>query len=222
MRRAAILLLAPLACHEPAHNSAPWRAVADVDVDEPWQVVQQDDDVVALRFSDTPHGVRVFLGPSARWDHAGASPVVDGETVGLPMVGVPTAVGPAKAVSIRSEAHDLLVRFSSQPLDTLTNDPAAPADPALTWIRLRPRNGSWRIVLDGLGDLNLPAHTAQPSDAGIRLSGPSGVLDVRSEAPEFTSSLVNDTWRLSTLPSVDVRAPYSRTAFTWSPDQASP
>ncbi len=218
MRRAAILLLAPLGCHEPDTQPASWRATPDVDVQAPWQVVQQDDDVIALRFDDTAHGVRVFLGPSDRWSQAGASPVVDGQTVGHPMLGVPLAIGPTQTVTVRSEGHDLLVRFASQPLQTLTTDPLAPPDPALTWMRMRPRNGSWRMVMDGLGTLNLPTTSAHPSSAGTKLSGAFGTMDVETDAPEVQTFWADGVWQLSTLPSLEARAPYPRTAFTWAPD----
>jgi hypothetical protein len=192
-----------------------------VNVQAPWQVVQQDDDVIALRFDDTPHGVRVFLGPSDRWSQAGASPVVDGKTVGHPMLGVPQAIGPAQTVTIRSEGHDLLVRFASQSLQTVSTDPLAPSDPALTWLRLRPRNGSWRMVMDGLGTLNLPADSVRPSSAGNSLSGPSGTLDVQTNAPAFDTYWADGVWQLTTVPSLKTRTPYPRTAFTWAPDGAT-
>lgn len=218
MRRAAILLLAPLGCQQPNAQPPLWRAMPDVQVQAPWHVVQQDNDVVALRFEDTAHGVRVFLGPTDRFAQAGASPVVNGQTVGHPMLGVPPAIGPAESVTVRSEGYDLLVRFASQPLNTLSHDPLAPADPALTWLRLRPRNGSWRIVMDGLGTLSLPADAAHPSSAGVALRGSSGSMDVQTDAPEVTTSWADGVWHLSTLPSVHARAPYPRTAFTWNPD----
>jgi hypothetical protein len=220
VRLAAILLLAPIGCHQPALQPPSWRATPDVDVQAPWQVVQQDDDVIALRFNDTPHGVRVFLGPSDRSHQAGASPVVDGRTVGRPMLGVPHAIGPARTVKVRSDGYDLLVRFASQPLDEVSHDALAPADPALTWLRLRPRNDSWRIVMDGLGTLTLPADGAHPSTAGTALSGPAGTMDVETDAPVVSTTWTDGVWQLSTLPSVEARVPYPRTAFTWTPDGA--
>ena len=220
MRHAAMLLLVPLGCHEPDRQRPSWRAIPEIDVEAPWQVVQQDDDVIALRFEDTAHGVRIFLGPTERWSEAGASPVVDGKTVGRPMLGVPLGVGPAQTVTVTSEGHDLLVRFASQPLNEVSRDPLAPDDPALTWLRLRPRNGSWRMVMDGLGTLNLPAHSVRPSTAGVKLRGVDGTMDVQTDAPEFTTSWADSVWALSTLPSLEARAPYPRTAFTWTPDEA--
>lgn len=218
MRRAAILLLASLGCRQPVEPLQTWRATPDVQVQSPWHVVQQDSDVVALRFEDTAHGVRVFLGPTDRFAQAGASPVVNGQTVGHPMLGVPAAIGPAESVTVRSEGHDLLVRFASQPLDLVSRDPLAPEDPALTWLRLRPRNGSWRIVMDGLGTLNLPAEAVHPSSGGVSLRGTSGTMDVQTDAPDTITTWTDGVWHLSTLPSVHARAPYPRTAFTWNPD----
>lgn len=223
MRLAVILIPAALGCHDAPEVVPPWRAVADVRVEEPWHSIQEDGDVLALRFDDTPHGVRVFLGPSDRWAHAGVSPVVNGETIGTPMLAVPTGIGPAETVTVRSEGHDVLVRFASQPLNSVTTDPLAPADPTLTWIRLRPRNGSWRIVMDGLGTLNLPAESIHSGTAGTQLRGPAGTFDVGTDAPQFTTAWSPGHWQLSTQDSIHDRAPYPRTAFTWAPDaDASP
>lgn len=211
-------------CAAPPAPEPVWRAHPEVSVSAPWSVVTQSDDEVALRFRDTPHGVRVSLGPSTHWTSAGVSLVVDGATLGsheVPIIGVPAAIGPAQTVSITSEGHDLRVRFASRPLSELAG--GAPDDPALTWMRLRPRNGSWRVITDGLATLSLPATAVRPSATqDVFIDGPAGTFDLFSDAPRTTSLFIEGTWTMSTAPSLQDHAPYPRTAFTYRPVSPSP
>ena len=211
-----ILMLA--ACAAPSPAPPPPDVPATVDLSPPWSVVPGGDGEVALRFEDSPHGVRVSLGSTARLPGPGVALVVDGRTVGDPLIAVPTAIGHATRVSIGSEGYDLLVRFASQSLSSLSTDPEAPDDPALTWIRIRPRNGSWRIVLDGLGEVELPAtEVGYGSEAQVQLTGPEGRFELTTNAPATTTRSGDGTWTMDTAPSLHERVPYPRTGITWTP-----
>ena len=105
--------------------------------------------------------------------------------------------------------------MAGAPLSEFSNHPEAPDDPVLTWLRLRPRGASWRIVLDGVGRISIPG-VQETSWTGTGWQvGTSTVL--QSNARQTSSALGDDGWFLDTRPAADLADPYPRTAWTFSP-----
>jgi len=216
--RAPLIFLACLACTASELPTITPEPTTTVDVNSPWTQVPAADGERAFRFADSPHGVRVALGPNNAFAGPGIALVTDGQTVGEPMLGVSPTVGPPTSLTISSEGYDLLVRYSSRPLSELSRDPDAPDDPALTWLRIRPRNGSWRLVLDGLGTLSVAADHVAVGDADtLRIVGSQGTFQLSTDAPATSTQKWPGHWVLDTSPSVRERAPYPRTGITWTP-----
>lgn len=196
-------------------------------MDAPWRVVTEEDDAVLLRLGDSPDGVRVNLLPGDRHRVIGVTPVIAGRTLEVeqdgerwPLVAVGYPDEPVSKVTIEVTGVDLVVRFEGPALDTLTAHPEAPADPAITWVRLRPRGQDWRIVMDGLGTLSLPADDLriEPADgATVAIDAAWGDLVLESDAPRLSSAIEGARWWASTRPSLEVYEPYKRIAFTWTP-----
>lgn len=199
----------------PGDDGAAPRVAPTLEIGAPWSVAHQADDAVALRFADTPHGVWIARGGDGP---PGVSPIVDGRRVGAPLVAIAAPDAPLAALTVRTEGHDAVIRFSGPPLSTLTAVGGAPEDPVLTWVRVRPRDGSWRVVLDGLGTVALPAEVVAPGgDALVRVDGPEGAFALTTTAPAWRSSWDGATFRLDPGPSLHRREPYPRTALTWWP-----
>ena len=199
-------------CASPAPATTPAEAIEVVDRSGgTWSAAPAAEDEIALRFRDTPHGIRVST--TAPWE---VSLVVDGRTVSEPVFRIPDALPPPERVELSVEGHDLLVRFSGAPLSTLLPD--APDDPVLTWLRLRPRNGSWRLVSDGLVTVQLRASSVAPGpDGSVQIDGPDGRWVLSSDAPATTSRFTGGRWVFDTAPSLYEQQPYPRTGVTFTP-----
>lgn len=181
-------------------------------LDAPWSVAHQDEDHINLRYGDSAEGVRVQLQPSADW-RVGITPIQGGRPYraqGNPMVEPPLAPVRAEVVA---QGPDLVVRLYGPPLSAITTRPDAPSDAVHTWVRLRPRGESWRIVLDGLGRVHL-------TGTSVRWDGEDWWLDdatpVRTTAANWRSGLVRKDWTLDLTPAVHLADPYPRTAWTWT------
>ena len=87
------------------------------------------------------------------------SPIRAGRTLrpdGHPLVAPPWRPERAEIVS---EGLDVVVRLYGPALNEVTSHPEAPDDPVHTWVRVRPRDTGWRVVVTGLATLSLPAPT---------------------------------------------------------------
>ena len=224
----AIVLLAALACRAPAPPTpaaVPAPPPVELELAAPWQVVEQDETQVVLRHGDTPDGVRLNLTRTAAGRWPGIAPIVAGRTWEIregdrirPAFTAPLADRPPSRVVVSSQGPDLLIRYEGVPLAGLVDHPDAPTDPVLTWVRLRPRPGSLRIVLQGLHVVSLPAPVAVDERGdGRTLTTPWGRLEVDDAAPAARSVAGPTSWWLDTTPSADALAPYPRTGLTWWP-----
>jgi hypothetical protein len=185
----------------------------------PWRVVEQDREHLALRLGDGADGVRVQLvaGPGR---HPGVSPVLGGRTFDTgareerwPLVRVGWPDERVTAVRVETEGPDLVVRFEGPPLAELTDHPDAPGDPAIAWVRVRPRDGAWRVAATGLAEVALPGEgaSARPTTSSSwSVSTRWGVIEVDTDAPRTASRLDPTAWRLSTWPSLSAQQPYPR------------
>lgn len=215
LARAVIAFQLTASCASPVPATSEADAIEVIDGSGgTWSTAPAGEDEIALRFRDTPHGVRV--GTTAPW---AVSLVVDGHTVSEPVFRIPDALPPPERVELSVEGHDLLVRFSGVPLSTLLpDDPNAPDDPVLTWLRLRPRNGSWRLVSDGLVTVQLRASSVAPGpDGSVQIDGPDGRWVLNSDAPATTSRFTGGRWVFDTAPSLYAQQPYPRTGITFTP-----
>lgn len=216
---ACFALLVGSACMAPVEAPPPPTPppVAQLSVASPWSVVEQTDATVLLRWRQTGHGVRVDLTRDDRGRWPGVS-VIDGgttlETDGAggraPLVAVGWPAHPLTDAVIESQGPDLRVRLAGPPLSSLTDDPAAPDDPVLTWVRVRPRGDRWRVVVRGLAVITLPAPVVD------------GLTELSTEA-----GAVRDRWavrpdgpvrQLDVTPALRGRQPYPTTVVEWRSD----
>lgn len=226
LRRLALLLTAcaPLPPEAPP-TAATSPPVPRVDLGGDWVIVEETAESLALRWRDSADGVRIDLATTDR-ALAGVTPIVAGRTLAIeqdgrriPMFGVPLPDAPLTAATVEVQGPDLLVRLEGPPLDTLTDHPDAPESPVLSWVRLRRRPGSWRLVLQGLHVWTLPAEGLSSTHLGDHreLHTAFGTFEVTSQAPAWSGGLDRDRWWLDTTPSADRAAPYPRTGMTFTP-----
>jgi hypothetical protein len=220
-----VALISAAACESPSPEpgaappteSAPVATPVELSVAPPWEVVHQDAHTVALRFDGTPHGIRVELGGDPRHPTPGVSLVVDGRTIGDPFVAVGHPDHPIRDVRISTEAHDAVVQFAGPPLADVTAHPDAPTDPVLTWVRVRPRNGSLRVVLDGLGTVAFPASAVVADEFALAVTGPEGTATLETNAALHQARLDERGFRFDTIASAEAADPYPRTGLTFRP-----
>lgn len=190
-----------------------------------WSIVQQDATGIVLRHRGGNDGVRVTLAPGPDGRTPGVAPVIDGRTWEIREGGrVRPAFAPAHAdravaaAAIQAQGPDLLIRLSGPPLDELIEHPLAPKDPVLSWVRLRPRAGSWRIVLQGLHTIRL-AGPASVEERGRerQVDGPWGSFVLHDTPPVAIGASEPGAWWLDTTPSAHATEPYPRLSLTWTP-----
>ena len=221
--------LAVVACGAPP--AAPERqapaVVPQVQLGGDWVITEEDSSEVVIRWRDTADGVRVNLGGSERG--VGVSPIVDGRTAELrgPDGVVPLiapSFTPLSAVFIEVQGPDLLVRLEGPPLSDLTDHPDAPADPALAWVRLRPRGETWRIALRGMLTWTLPAEGSGVEERGAHrtITSSWGPWQLRGQPPLWRSARTTRSWTYDTAPSLAVQQPYPQVGLTWTPFPVSP
>lgn len=219
-RRAIVVAGVLLACR----GDAPTVVPVTVDLDGAWALVSEDDDEIAVRFGQTGEGARVWARGSAGRP-AGVTPVHDGRTLEVPDEGVawPLVAFPegVRRVEVTVQGIDLVVRAYGAPIVEVTRRDDAPDDPVITWVRLRPRPEDWRIVLDGLGTVSLPAPAGpvEPSEGGFAwtIGGPRGPVVLDTNAPAWSSAVTRERWHLDLWPSLWETQPYPRTGLTWTP-----
>ncbi|TNE90252.1 MAG: hypothetical protein EP330_08790 [Deltaproteobacteria bacterium] len=185
-----------------------------VELEAPWSVGHDGGSHLNLRYGDSAEGVRVQLEPSEDWP-IGVSPIQGGRPMrahGALMVAPPL---PPARVEIRSEGPDLLVRLFGPPLNALTDREDAPEDPTLTWVRLRPRGSSWRIVLDGVGQVAVEGSTCHWTGRAWKIGEHT---ELQTAALAWRSWIDADAWFLDVTPAVELADPYPRTAWTWTPE----
>lgn len=197
----------------------PLPVAAGVDLVPPWHVETRSAAAIVVRIGETADGVRIQLAPDERNRAAGVSPILGGRTLELEAEGrlVPLVEFPSPALSkvdVSVDGVDLVVRVEGPPLSALTVDGSA--DPVLTWVRLRPRGDSWRVVVDGLSTLHLPADTspAITADGALSMTSGWGPISFDSNAPGSTSGADREHWWWTNRPSLALHQPYPRTALT--------
>ena len=213
-----------IACRTPAPEPIP----VSMALEPPWAVVSQDAAEIALRFGTSGEGVRVWL-DGTEGHVAGVSPVQDGRTLSVrdgavawPLVAMAFPERIVRA-EIEVQGIDLVVRAYGPPIRDVTLRPDAPDDPVITWVRLRPRLVDWRIVVDGLGTVSLPAPSrpVEASEGGWTwtIDGALGPVALDTNAPAWTSAVSPVRWSFDTTPSLEAIQPYPRTGLTWTPGQ---
>jgi hypothetical protein len=191
-------------------------------------VAWQDDAAVMVQLGDSADGVRVDL--ASRERIAGVSPIDRGRPWELraddgrswPLVAVGHPEAPLSSAEIVSQGPDLVVRLAGPALSSLTDNPHAPSDPALTWVRLRQRGHDWRIVVDGLATLSIPVERPNPvrrDDGEIEVAGVTGILRLGNGVSRWSSTWEPDSgrWTFSTDPALAAVEPYGRIHVTWTP-----
>ncbi len=230
MRRVAPFLAAAAAACAPDPPAAPPPPPAaavepaaltpTVELASPWRAVHARPDLVAVAVGDVAEGVRVELdGPLP-----GVTLVASGRTLAVEKVGERwPLVAPAfgedlTAVSVRSEGPDLVVELVGPPLSSVVDHPEATDDPVTTWVRIRPRDGGWRIVVTGLSTIHAPGQPSQGA-AGHWLveSEAWGTFDVTEPAGGRTLiTLGLRDWTLDTRGFLDDFNPYPQVGMTWT------
>jgi hypothetical protein len=192
----------------------------DARISAPWVVREQDDAHLVLQLGSSPDGVRV--------DRTGAIPGVTlidrGRTLRLDDGGrtwplLAPAFPEPHAAEVFIDGPDLVIRFRGPPLSQLTDHPEAPADPAIAWIRIRPRARDWRIATEGLLTLSLPNSNRRFStteQTSFAVNSNWGHFDVDADAVAVEQFFSAERWSYSTAPSLDRQRPYERLAFTWT------
>jgi hypothetical protein len=198
-----------------------------LEMEAPWVVARQEEDSIVLRLGDGAHGARVQLLPDVGGRIPGVSPIHAGHTLEVeeegtrwPLIAVAYPDLPLGRVEISVEGVDLVVRYYGPLLSEVADRADAPADPVITWVRMRSRPEDWRIVMDGLGTVSLAAEDLQVSPgqpAGWLVAGEPGGLSLTSEAVRWHTARTSTRWAFSTLPALQASQPYPRTAMTWTP-----
>lgn len=225
--RVVVAILLSVGCTSVAAPSDPTSSpTLDLDLTEDWHVVEQDPSQIVLRHRDGADGVRINLAPTAQGRWPGVAPILAGETWELrerdrirPIWAVPFADRAPARVSVSVQGPDLLVRFEGPPLTELVAHPNAPSDPVLSWVRLRPRPGSWRIVLQGLHVWTVPSQGLQVREAGDRrsMSTAWGEFVIDEPVPVSVSASDRRSAWIDTSPAAASLDPYPRVGLTWTP-----
>lgn len=152
-------------------------------------------------------------------EDVGLSLVLNGKRTPMTLISPPDSH--LSRLAIKSDGPDLIVRFYGPPIAEITDHPEAPVDPVLTWLRLRHRPNGWRVILDGLFDLNLPANSSvKPTSGGVELRAPFGTIDYSTEAAATSSSHDSSSLRFSTTPAVDEADAYPRSVVVIHKEKA--
>jgi hypothetical protein len=224
-------LVVLIACSEPPEAVPPAVPVPGLAVEAPWRVEKQTADAIVLRYGDTGDGVRLTMAPGDRRRIPGVTPIVGGSTLEVheegalwPMVALPWPDQALSDVKVEVEGLDLIVKLAGPPFSDVTDLPSATKDPALTWVRVRRRDADWRIVVTGLATLSLPGDTvAEPApDGTIRVSSAWGTLAFETASPGHAGAVDETRWWWTNRPSLEVAAPYEKTAFTFTPSRRRP
>lgn len=194
-----------------------------------WVIIEEDPSSIVVRWRDTADGVRINVARGDAGRTVGVAPIVGGRTAELRQGGhvvplVTPSFASLSAVTIEVQGPDLLVRMEGPPLASLTDHPDAPDDPALAWVRLRPRGETWRIALRGMLALTLPADelvvNERVRDRTVRSAW--GDFVQRGGAPLSRSVLAGGVWVYDTAPSLTIQQPYPQLGLTWTPAAVSP
>ncbi|MFK7931082.1 MAG: hypothetical protein AB8H79_23045 [Myxococcota bacterium] len=223
-------LLATIACAAdapaaPAPTEPAPVVVPAVSMGGDWVIVEENSEFMVFRWGQSPHGVRLNL-VSVDGRQVGVSPIVGGRTLEVrsgsdvaPAFAWPWPQHPLTAANIEVQGPDLLIRLQGPPLNTLTDHPDAPEDPALSWVRLRPRGESWRIALRGVHRMNLPGPVMVEHLGDRRvLHSEVGTFELTTDARAASSASTARMWTLDTRPNLDLARPYPKTGLTWRPD----
>ncbi len=231
----ADLILLALAC---AQAPAPPRATATcpsptVSVEGDWRVVHERADSVAIGKHGTADGARLTLGPAPEGVDGvervpGVSPVSRGRTFDVthdglrwPLVASAYPDKPLTRCAVRGAGPDLVMQLDGPPLNTLTPHLKAPEDPAITWVRMRPRGDAWRIVIDGLATISLPGgvvvRPGEGADAYVVAHDAWGSATLATGARAWRTEARPARWWLVTGPALERQDPYPRTTLTWTP-----
>lgn len=195
----------------------------DLQVAPPWSVAHQTDQALVLRLAEGSEGVRVQLATDPQGRLPGLSPILSGRTLEVedqtgrwPMLA--PSFSPVQRVEVLSQGQDLVVRLFGDPLERLLTHPKAPSDPALAWLRVRPRGQTWRLASQGLVILSLPAPGLQEgvAEGSTLLRGSWGQLELESSHPLRTGQ-GDQRWWVDTLVSPDTTQPYPELGITWTP-----
>jgi hypothetical protein len=226
----ALWWIVTLACGTPGTATPPLPVPEPtITVSDPWTVERREGDAIWFRAGDSGDGVRVALGSGGRGRVPGVTLIVGGRTLEVvedgaawPLVAVPWPDRPLSSVEIEVDGVDLFVRIAGPPLSDVSDHAAAPKDPALTWVRVRRRDDDWRIAVTGLATYSLPGDaTAIPSpDGTTQITSAWGTLELETASPAHAGAVDADRWWWTTRPSVELAAPYDRTAFTFTPSRA--
>ncbi len=189
----------------------------------PWRLVSQDATSVVLRVGDGADGARIQLARDERGRLPGVTPIAKGDALDVqdgsdrwPLIAVAFPDRPLTSVDITTEGADLLVHIAGPALTSVVDDPQAPDDPVLTWVRLRPRGDSWRVVVDGIATVSLPggARGSASSTGTIGLVAGGRAIDFHTGAPSYASSDDRVRWQFADQASLAAKAPYPRTTLT--------
>jgi hypothetical protein len=192
-----------------------------------WVIIEEDPTQLVVRWRDSGDGVRINLTRTATGREVGVAPIVGGRTAEVDLADrIVPMVRPSfsglTAVYVEVQGPDLLVRLEGPPLSTLSDHPEAPRDPAIAWVRARPRGKTWRLALRGLLTLTVPAEGVVVHERveDRILETRWGALELRSDTRDWSGARASATWTLDTGPSLSVHQPYPQLGITWTPDLA--
>jgi hypothetical protein len=222
----ALLVLGCAPAPPPPPPIAPAAVTPKVALAAPWKLDRQDPDAVVARLGDGADGVRIQLARDERGRIPGVTVIHGGRTLELedgtdrwPLVATGWADHTVSDAVIEVDGVDLFVRLGGPALKTLTALPEAPDDPAIAWIRVRPRGQDWRLIVTGLVTVSLPGDglAAHGDDDGeIAMSTAWGTVTLGTDAPRHRSK-AGPRWWFDTFPALDAHAPYPKTTITWKP-----
>ncbi len=225
-----MLALLPLlfACVSPDEPQTPRPnpPIPSLELGSPWHVAHTDENGLNLQLANSPDGVRITLGTDERGRVPGISPIRAGKTLEVsdggrlwPLVAVPFPDRRLSQVEVLVQGVDLVVRFFGPALAAVSDHPEADERPILTQIRIRPRQDTWRIAVEGVTTWSLPGRqlTARPKvGRGWMVESDWGSFALETRAPAYGSAL-GARWWLDSKASIDEFQPYAKTATTWTP-----
>lgn len=202
----------------PANGAPPAVSLSD-----DWQIVEQSDHHLVLRYKTSNEGVRINLAVDDRGRQPGVALVLNGRTWEVqdadllhPAWGLPYLDRPPSQIDIISQGPDLLIELRGPPLSTLVEHPEAPDDPVLSRLRIRPRPQSWRVITQGLHVWSLPARELQIEHLGDRriIRSQWGTLTLEGAPARARSVGSPDRLWIDTTPSAEAFDPYPRIGLT--------